>query len=93
MRDSLSSGSPAAVEGGFLGDEFQGFEHGFVEFGVGVVEVGADGEGGDDGGGRDHVLDGGGEVGEGFHEGDDAFAFLDLDFRVFDPAAMDRAGS
>ncbi len=74
--------------GGFLGDEFKGFEHGFVEFGVGVVEVGADGEGGDDGRGGDHVLDCGGEVGEGFHKGDDAFALLDLDFRVLDAADL-----
>ena len=40
------------------------------------------------GGLGEHVFDRGGEVGEGPHEGDDALAFLDLDFGVFDAADL-----
>lgn len=80
--------------GGLFGDEFEAFEDGFVEFLVGVVDEEADfGLGGRLGCGE-HVFDEGGEVGEGLDEGDDAFAFLHLDFGVFDAADLffDEAG-
>ena len=74
--------------GRVFGDEFEGFEHGFVDGLVGRVDHSPDRGGVRVGGLGEHVFDGGGEVGEGPHEGDDTLAFLDLDFGVFDAADL-----
>ena len=90
----MVAGAGCSVGGGagfVLGDEVEAFPHGFVEFGVGFVDDEADLErfvAASRGGGGEHALDGGGEVGEGAHEGDDSFAFFELDFGILDAADL-----
>jgi len=79
---------------GFFGDEFEALEHGFVDLLVRVGDREAHLERIERFPFRQHVLDGGGEGGECLDEADDAFALLDLDFGIFDPADLfvDEAG-